>query len=105
MRHFVPRGLQSSSATHFTNCRFTKGFSCSLNIEDITARWPALFEAPHIQDEFHRITMVQLESKFMSKLDEYTHRLLKLFQSKCAIMGLRLQAILLKVSFNEYYVC
>ncbi|XP_074487730.1 uncharacterized protein LOC141781736 isoform X1 [Sebastes fasciatus] len=49
-----------------------------------------------IQDEFHRITTVHLESKCMSKLDEYTPRLLNLFYSKGGTMGLRLQAILLK---------
>ncbi|XP_054894412.1 uncharacterized protein LOC129365303 [Poeciliopsis prolifica] len=72
----------------------------SPSIEDIKARWPALFEPSHIQDEFHRITMVHLESKFMSKLDEYTPRLLNLFHSKGGTMGLRLQAILLKTPSN-----
>ncbi|TWW77704.1 hypothetical protein D4764_12G0010940, partial [Takifugu flavidus] len=68
----------------------------SPSVEDIKARWPALFEMPHIQDEFHRITMVHLESKFMPKLDEYTSGLMKLFHSKGRTMGLKLQAILLK---------
>ncbi|KAI9543564.1 hypothetical protein NQZ68_008611 [Dissostichus eleginoides] len=49
-----------------------------------------------IQDEFHRITMVHLESKFMSKLDEYTPGLLKLFHSKGGTMGLKLKALLLQ---------
>ncbi|CAG5996419.1 unnamed protein product [Menidia menidia] len=53
-----------------------------------------------IQDEFHRITMVHLESKFMSKLDEYTPRLMNLFHSKGGSMGLRLLAILLKTPSN-----
>lgn len=44
--------------------------------------------------------MVHFESKFMSKLDEYTPRLLNLFHSKGGTMGMRLQAILLKESFN-----
>ncbi|XP_043997563.1 uncharacterized protein LOC122845379 isoform X3 [Gambusia affinis] len=44
--------------------------------------------------------MVHLESKFMSKLDEYTPRLLNLFHSKGGSMGLRLQAILLKTPSN-----
>ncbi|CAG6018051.1 unnamed protein product [Menidia menidia] len=44
--------------------------------------------------------MVLLESKFMSKLDEYTPRLLNLFHSKGGSMGLRLQAILLKTPSN-----
>ncbi|KAJ8014617.1 hypothetical protein DPEC_G00017500 [Dallia pectoralis] len=54
-----------------------------------------------IQDEFHRITTVHLEPKFMSKLDEYTPRLLKIFHSKGGTMGLRLQAILLKAPSNH----
>ncbi|XP_038129181.1 uncharacterized protein LOC119781095 [Cyprinodon tularosa] len=69
-------------------------------IEDIKARWPALFEASNIEDEFHRITTVHLESKFMSKLDEYSPRLLNLFHSKGGTMGLRLQTILLKAPSN-----
>ncbi|CAL8258511.1 unnamed protein product [Arctogadus glacialis] len=73
----------------------------SPSIEDIKARWPALFEASQIQDEFHRITTVNLESKFMSKLDEYTPKLLSLFQSKGGTMGLRLHAILLKAPSNR----
>ncbi|KAJ8335338.1 hypothetical protein SKAU_G00386800 [Synaphobranchus kaupii] len=58
-----------------------------------------------LQDEFHRITMVHLKSKFMSKLDEYTPRLLALFHSKGGTVELRLQAILLKVFFNDFSVC
>ncbi|XP_054893409.1 uncharacterized protein LOC129364652 [Poeciliopsis prolifica] len=72
----------------------------SPSIEKIKARWPALFEPSHIQDEFHRITMVHLESKIMSKLDEYTPRLLNLFHSKGGTMELRLQAILLETPSN-----
>ncbi|TNM99695.1 hypothetical protein fugu_012728 [Takifugu bimaculatus] len=44
--------------------------------------------------------MVHLESKFMSKLDEYTSGLMKLFHSKGGTMGLKLQAILLKAPTN-----
>ncbi|CAB1417786.1 unnamed protein product [Pleuronectes platessa] len=73
--------------------RRNKIVNLSPSIEDIKARWPALFEASHIEDEFQRITRVHLESKFMSKLDEYTPKLLNLFQSKGGTMGLRLQAI------------
>nr|XP_033491956.1 uncharacterized protein LOC117262879 [Epinephelus lanceolatus] len=80
--------------------RQNKIINQSPSMEDIKARWPALFETPHIQDDFHRITMVHLESKFMSKLDEYTPRLLNLFHSKGRSMGLRLQAILLKTPSN-----
>ncbi|KAG9280697.1 hypothetical protein AMEX_G3437 [Astyanax mexicanus] len=70
------------------------------SIEDVKTRWPALFKASHLQDEFHRITTVHLESKFMSKLDEYTPKLLALFHSKGGALGLRLKAILHKNMIN-----
>ncbi|KAF1389893.1 hypothetical protein PFLUV_G00052260 [Perca fluviatilis] len=81
--------------------RRNKIINLSPSIEDIKTRWPALFEPSQLQDEFHRITMVHLESKFMSKLDEYTPRLLNIFHSKGGTMGLRLQAILLKAPSNH----
>ncbi|KAL7846006.1 hypothetical protein AOLI_G00241980 [Acnodon oligacanthus] len=56
------------------------------------------FGVPELQDEFRRITTVHLESKFMSKLDEYTPKPLVLFHSKGGALGLRLQAILLKAA-------
>ncbi|KAL7845983.1 hypothetical protein AOLI_G00241750 [Acnodon oligacanthus] len=59
------------------------------------------FGVPELQDEFRRITTVHLESKFMSKLDEYTPKLLVLFHSKGEALGLRLQAILLKSEEGE----
>ncbi|KAL7845982.1 hypothetical protein AOLI_G00241740 [Acnodon oligacanthus] len=59
------------------------------------------FGVPELQDEFRRITTVHLESKFMSKLDEYTPKLLVLFHSKGGALGLRLQAILLKSEEGE----
>ncbi|KAF3844482.1 hypothetical protein F7725_007645 [Dissostichus mawsoni] len=59
-----------------------------------------LLTTSKIQDEFHRITMVHLESKFMSKLDEYTPGLLKLFHSKGGTMGLKLKALLLQTPSN-----
>lgn len=43
-----------------------------------------------LQDEFCRITMVHLESKFMSKLDEYTPRLLAIFHSKGRTGGFKM---------------
>ncbi|XP_037832052.1 uncharacterized protein LOC108247045 isoform X3 [Kryptolebias marmoratus] len=85
-------------------CKMAKTFAhrrheiinLSPSIEDIKARWPALFEASHLQDEFYRITMVHLESKFMSMLDMYTPKLLALFHAKGGAMGLKLQTILAK---------
>ncbi|XP_041848207.1 uncharacterized protein LOC121644367 [Melanotaenia boesemani] len=74
--------------------------SLSPSIEDIKARWPALFQASHLQDEFLRITTIHLEPKFMAKLDEYSPKLLAVFNSKGGAMGLKLQGILLKAQSN-----
>lgn len=115
--------------------RRNKIINQSPTIEDITARWPALFEASNVSYKwiiirniplqlwgvnyfiqnvlscshllhkscfqvfprlnmvyrFHRITTVHLESRFISKLDEYFPRLLNLFHSKGRAMGLRLR--------------
>ncbi|MED6234246.1 hypothetical protein ATANTOWER_025319, partial [Ataeniobius toweri] len=49
-----------------------------------------------LQGEFYRISMVHLEFKFMSMLDEYTPMLLAIFHSKGGAMGLNSQAILAK---------
>ncbi|KAK1892763.1 putative L-type lectin-domain containing receptor kinase I.2, partial [Dissostichus eleginoides] len=59
-----------------------------------------LLNTSKIQEEFHRIMMVHLESKFMAKLDEYTPGLLKLFHSKGGTMGLKLKALLLQTPSN-----
>lgn len=45
--------------------------------------------------------MVHLEPKFMSMLDEHTPKLLVLFHAKGGAMGLKMQAILAKVSFTD----
>ncbi|KAJ4920947.1 hypothetical protein JOQ06_023091 [Pogonophryne albipinna] len=44
--------------------------------------------------------MVHLESKFMSKLDEYTPGLLKRFHSKGGTTGLKLKAVLIQTPSN-----
>ncbi|KAL2101790.1 hypothetical protein ACEWY4_003551 [Coilia grayii] len=62
-------------------------------------RWPAYFTYFQINEEFRRLTTKPLETKFMSMLDQYTPKLLGLFQSKGRAVGERLKAnmsILLK---------
>ncbi|KAJ4921463.1 hypothetical protein JOQ06_022357 [Pogonophryne albipinna] len=48
--------IKDKMAKTFSHRR-NKIINQSPSIEDIKARWPALFEASHIQDEFQRITM------------------------------------------------
>ncbi|XP_066509897.1 uncharacterized protein si:ch211-166e11.5 [Hoplias malabaricus] len=45
-------------------------------------RWPALFDAVQICDEFKRITTISLESAFMAKLDHYTPKVMDLVSSR-----------------------
>ncbi|TKS73780.1 hypothetical protein D9C73_007861 [Collichthys lucidus] len=56
--------------------------SLQLSIREIKERWPALFDMSQVNAEFHRITTVNLEAKFMFKLDHYTPKLLAIFQAK-----------------------
>lgn len=61
----------------------------------------AYFFVFQINDEFQRLTTKPLDPKFMSMLDQYTPKLLGLFQSKGGAVGERLQAtmsVLLKVT-------
>lgn len=45
------------------------------------------------EEEFRRITTIQLESTFMEKLDCYMPRLLSLFKKKGGAAGVKLQGI------------
>ncbi|XP_056447067.1 uncharacterized protein LOC130383066 [Gadus chalcogrammus] len=51
-------------------------------ISEVKDRWPALFEATQINEEFQRLTMVTLEPTFMAKLDQHTPKILSLMASR-----------------------
>ncbi|KAK0131259.1 Sterile alpha motif domain-containing protein 3 [Merluccius polli] len=61
-------------------------------VREFMERWPALFETSQINEEFRRLTTKPLEPKFMLMLDQYTPKLLGLFQSKGGAVGERLKA-------------
>ncbi|KAK0152288.1 hypothetical protein N1851_006338 [Merluccius polli] len=63
--------------------------SLQLSIKEIKERWPALFDVSQVNAEFHRITTVNLEAKFMFMLDHYTPKLLTIFQAKKGAAGER----------------
>ncbi|XP_071316049.1 uncharacterized protein [Trachinotus anak] len=54
------------------------------------ARWPALFHVDEINAEFQRITMLPLESTFMSQLDNLSPQLTSVFQKKRGVSGQKL---------------
>ncbi|KAE8290016.1 hypothetical protein D5F01_LYC11731 [Larimichthys crocea] len=62
-------------------------------ITELKSRWPALFSESEVNAEFTRITTVPLLSKFMSQLDGYSDRLLKVFRKKGGEAGRKIRLI------------
>uniref|UniRef100_A0A8C9WA82 Uncharacterized protein n=1 Tax=Scleropages formosus TaxID=113540 RepID=A0A8C9WA82_SCLFO len=63
----------------------------SPRVVDFKDRWPALFNPQQINEEFRRITTLDLEPKFMQMLDQYTPNLLSIFCAKGGALGQTLQ--------------
>ncbi|KAK5929482.1 hypothetical protein CgunFtcFv8_010709 [Champsocephalus gunnari] len=66
--------------------------SLQMSIEDIKDRWPVLFDVSQVSAEFQRITILNLEPKFMSMLDFYSPKLLSMFQGEKGAVGERHRA-------------
>ncbi|XP_073469533.1 uncharacterized protein [Aquarana catesbeiana] len=62
-------------------------------IKDFKERWPALFDATQINEEFKRITATSLESTFMAKLDYCTPKLMNVVSSRGGAAGMRIKQI------------
>ncbi|XP_019207840.1 sterile alpha motif domain-containing protein 3 isoform X3 [Oreochromis niloticus] len=62
-------------------------------VSDFKSRWPALFDATQINDEFQRITTVNLETTFMAKLDQYSARIMSLASSKAGAAKIKIERI------------
>ncbi|KAK0133585.1 hypothetical protein N1851_030912 [Merluccius polli] len=62
-------------------------------IRDFMQRWPALFDARQINDEFKSITTVSLEATFMAKLDQCTQKLMGVVSSRGGASGARIRQI------------
>ncbi|XP_053095998.1 uncharacterized protein LOC117599184 [Pangasianodon hypophthalmus] len=60
-------------------------------IEQLVKRWPALFHSTQIEEEFKRLTAVDLESTFIGNLDNYTEKLLCLFRTKGGSAGCKIR--------------
>ncbi|KAM6920120.1 uncharacterized protein PEZ65_012164 [Lycodopsis pacificus] len=67
----------------------------ALQVSDLKERWPVLFDPVQINEEFRRCTTIPLESTFISQLDSYTPKFLKLFNSKGGAAGLRVRNVLI----------
>ncbi|KAL6489211.1 hypothetical protein MHYP_G00029520 [Metynnis hypsauchen] len=64
------------------SCRRQEIVEDSPPVRDLLERWPALFGAIQVKEEFKRLTAIDLESRFYYNLDKYTDRLLRFFRSK-----------------------
>ncbi|KAL7866904.1 hypothetical protein AOLI_G00147180 [Acnodon oligacanthus] len=62
-------------------------------ISDFMKRWPALFNAAQINEEFKRLTTVSLESTFFVKIGKCTPKIMTLAQSKGGAAGLKIRCI------------
>ncbi|XP_030007097.1 sterile alpha motif domain-containing protein 3 [Sphaeramia orbicularis] len=62
-------------------------------ISDLRDRWPALFDATQINEEFRRVTTVVLETTFMAKLDQYTLKIMALVSSRGGAAKMKIQHI------------
>lgn len=66
-------------------------------VAEFKDRWPALFSENQINAEFTRITTVPLLSTFMSKLDQYSNKLMKVFKKKGGAAGRRITEIMVAI--------
>ncbi|XP_034017420.1 sterile alpha motif domain-containing protein 3 [Thalassophryne amazonica] len=63
------------------------------SISDLRDRWPGLFDATQINEEFRRLTTVGLETTFMAKLDQYTPKIMTLVSSRRGAAKMKIQHI------------
>ncbi|XP_070406382.1 uncharacterized protein [Nothobranchius furzeri] len=70
-------------------------------VQDVKARWPALFDINEINAEFKRITTIPLQSRFLSQLDVVSAKLQKLFEKRGGQIGQRLLKMMEPVAQNE----
>ncbi|XP_034052381.1 uncharacterized protein LOC117532895 [Gymnodraco acuticeps] len=71
-------------------------------VQDFIESWPALFSEHQIKEEFRRITTLHLKGTFLTKLDFYTPKLLKIFGKKGGVAGSTIKLML--DSFSEQNV-
>lgn len=62
-------------------------------VSDFKDRWPALFDAAQINQEFRRITTVDLEATVMAKLDQYSPKIMSMVSSRGGAAKLDIQRI------------
>ncbi|XP_034721379.1 uncharacterized protein LOC117940105 [Etheostoma cragini] len=62
-------------------------------VTNLKDRWPALFDAAQINEEFRRITTINLEATFMAKLDQHTTKIMSLVSLRGGASKMNIQRI------------
>ncbi|XP_060769976.1 uncharacterized protein LOC132881491 isoform X1 [Neoarius graeffei] len=70
-------------------------------VPDVMERWPALFSQSQVKEEFKRITTIQLDRTFLSKMDLYTPKLLTVFKTKGGTAGTKIKSVLESLSQKQ----
>ncbi|XP_055065482.1 uncharacterized protein [Misgurnus anguillicaudatus] len=70
-------------------------------IADFKSRWPALFTAKEIDREFHRISTLPLLSTFCAALDQYSPRLMEIFECKGGAAGRKIRNVMAETSKDD----
>ncbi|XP_056447174.1 uncharacterized protein LOC130383143 isoform X2 [Gadus chalcogrammus] len=63
-------------------------------VPDVMERWPALFYESQVKEEFKRITTINLDRTFLTKMDFYTPKLLTVFKTKGGTSGTKIKSVL-----------
>ncbi|KAG9266393.1 hypothetical protein AMEX_G19015 [Astyanax mexicanus] len=74
-------------------------------VKDFLENWPARRLESQVCAEFHRITNINLRSKFCAELDKHTPRLLAVYRQKAARTGKTAEALRSIFSFYDLQVC
>ncbi|CAL8236441.1 unnamed protein product [Boreogadus saida] len=59
----------------------------------VMERWPALFYESQVKEEFKRITTINLDRTFLTKMDFYTPKLLTVFKTKGGTSGTKIKSV------------
>ncbi|XP_037392517.1 uncharacterized protein LOC108416135 [Pygocentrus nattereri] len=70
-------------------------------IADFKTRWPALFRTKEVSAEFERITTVHLLSRFFSKLDLHSAKLLKVFAKRGGVQGRKIMQLVTAMAQSD----
>ncbi|KAI4890356.1 hypothetical protein NFI96_032197 [Prochilodus magdalenae] len=70
-------------------------------IADFKMRWPALFQVNEVNAEFKRITTIQLQSKFFTRLDSLSKNLMSVYAKKGGALGRKIRNTMARMTQSD----